>query len=492
MSKTIRGSKGVGSYSSAIEARLFPSESSIEHEGIIYDYQFETGSESEKLFKPVYSIARTKDPLSELPEYYICVGLNSKLDGEGFYKHGGRPPLNLVIVLDISDSMRSPFSYNESKSKLDCAKETLLDLVKHLTENDYFGLCIFNTIASVIIEVTLWKNIDKNDFINKVNRITTEGGTDLSVGIELASKMLTQAKMNSTNGNRIMYLTDMQVNSGNTDSASLTKLTQENAANGIYTTFLGIGAEFDTAMVSKISNTKACNYFTVKNAQQFKKLMDEEFDFTVTPTLFDTSVNFVGEQVSEFEAQRVYGSPGFEIPLNGVLFFTDSMFPSHKESEEKTKGGVVLVKLNKKPNSQGSAKILKFLATYQDMNGKIEKDEDIVDVTALTEESNNDYFQNNCIRKTVLLVRYVNFMKNFLRDIRTHASEPSMNQNTGIIIPSIEGESKSSAGKMTPLSTPYVATFKKFISHFEREMTEIGDPLLNTELKKLIAIMEYK
>jgi len=200
----------------------------------------------------------------------------------------------------------------------------------------------------------------------------------------------------------------------------------------------------------------------------------------------------VGEQGSGFEAQRVYGSPGFEIPLNGTLFFADSMFPSHKESEEKTKGGVVLVKLNKKPDSQGSSKILKFLVTYQDMSGKIEKDEDIVDITALTEKSTNDYFQNNCVRKTVLLVRYVNFMKNFLRDIRTKASDPSMNQNTGIIMPSIVGESKSSAGKMTPLSAPYATAFKKFISYFEREMTEIGDPLLNTELKKLIAILEYK
>jgi Ca-activated chloride channel family protein len=289
-----------------------------------------------------------------------------------------------------------------------------------------------------------------------------------------------------------MYLTDMQVNSGNSDSDSLAKLTQTNAANGIYTTYLGIGTEFDTAMVSKISKTKACNYFSVKNPQQFKKLMDDEFDFTVTPTLFDTTVNFVGEQLSGFEAQRVYGSPGFEIPLNGTLFFADSMFPSHKESEEKTKGGVVLVKLNKKLDSQDSAKILKFLVTYQDMSGKIEKDEDIVDITALTEESSNDYFQNNCVRKAVLLVRYVNFMKNFLRDIRTKASVPSMNQNTGIIIPSIEGESKSSAEIMTPLSDPYAATFKKFISYFEHEMTEIGDPLLNTELKKLIAILEYK
>jgi len=269
-------------------------------------------------------------------------------------------------------------------------------------------------------------------------------------------------------------------------------LTQLNSTNGIYTTFLGIGTEFDTAMVSRISKTRACNYLTVKDAQQFKKLMDEEFDFTVTPTLFDISIHFLANQVTEFEAQRVYGSPGYEIPSNGLLFFADSMFPSHKESAENTKGGVILVKLNKKASTQNSAKIVKFLASYRDMTDNIQKDEDTVDITALAEESNNDYFQNNCIRKTVLLVRYVNFMKNFLRDMRTNAKLPSMDQKNGIVIPPIDEETKSEVNQMILLSKPYRDIIKVFISYFEREMIEIGDPLLNAELKKLITISEFK
>jgi len=47
-----------------------------------------------------------KDPFSDEVEYYLSVGLNSGMSKDDFQKK----KLNLVIVLDISGSMRATFS----------------------------------------------------------------------------------------------------------------------------------------------------------------------------------------------------------------------------------------------------------------------------------------------------------------------------------------------------------------------------------------------
>src|SRR5690606_21203499 len=95
------------------EARFFssdylPPETSITHEGLYAEYFFETGSEKEKLFSCNWNYALSSDPISSSPVFYLCCCMNSCLDGDGLRKVG-RPPLNLIVGLDISGSMSSIF-----------------------------------------------------------------------------------------------------------------------------------------------------------------------------------------------------------------------------------------------------------------------------------------------------------------------------------------------------------------------------------------------
>ena len=83
------------------------------------DYSFDTTSGNaepcKELFCPVYSAAATADPLvvtafegpspRNATELYLAVGLDSGLQAAD----ARRKPLNLVILLDFSGSMGSPF-----------------------------------------------------------------------------------------------------------------------------------------------------------------------------------------------------------------------------------------------------------------------------------------------------------------------------------------------------------------------------------------------
>ena len=71
--------------------------------------------------------------------------------------------------------------------------------------------------------------------------------------------------------------------------------------------------------------------------------MEEDFDYLVTPSVFDVSVSI---KSNGWSAERVYGSPGFEVPSAGKIMQMDSSFPSPQERAGWSKGGIVVVKLH--------------------------------------------------------------------------------------------------------------------------------------------------
>jgi len=219
--------------------------------------------------------------------------------------------------------------------------------------------------------------------------------------------------------------------------------------------------------------------------------MDEEFDYIVTPIVFDVSIEMVNDGTVEFKPEWIFGSPGHEIPAENKLFEANSIFPSTKSDPTLTKGGVILVQLKKHilPDDQQKP-ILPLRVSYKDRNNKIEIDDTTLDLSKFINTTiTGDCYQNSLVRKAVLLVRYVNFMKIFLRDTATKAQHPSMNEFIGIPIPDFPPTNDKNFGAtIEKLSPEYSEIFKKFIAYFEREMIEIADPLLNRELEKLVAI----
>ena len=161
--------KGTDIYSFSVKEGILPQKPSLTHEGLFYKYYFETGEEQEKIFSISSALAITQDPFHHQKEYYACIGLNSKFDGDGLKKFNARPGLNFVIVLDISGSMDSQMTSQNRRnpnpnpngtiaaeqdneddvngSKLDVAKKNILSLIEHLIPTDMFSLITFDTVS---------------------------------------------------------------------------------------------------------------------------------------------------------------------------------------------------------------------------------------------------------------------------------------------------------------------------------------------------------
>ncbi|MRR36333.1 VWA domain-containing protein, partial [bacterium] len=434
------GAKDVSSFRENINQSYLPLPSDVTYEGLFYDYYFETGAAQEcnKLFCPSYSYAVSKDPFSGEPEYYLSLGLNSGI------RDFQRKKLNLVVVLDYSGSMGSAFDQyyydrfgnmvevdqigpESSKTKMQIADESVAGLLDHLKPEDRFGMVIFSDEAFLLDPLTEMADKNPDKLRSSILAIKETDGTNMEAGMEKGTALFDRLLLQDADyENRIIFLTDAMPNLGETGDLPLYRMLEDNADRGIYTTFIGIGVDFNTELIENITKIKGANYYSIHSADEFKQRLEDEFDFMVTPLVFDLRLRL---DAPGYEIQKVYGSPEADL-ATGDLMKVNTLFPSRAE-EGAVRGGVILVKLRQ--ISETGRIVLS--ASYEDRDGRRDSDEAVVEL----EESTSDFYQNNGVRKAVLLSRYADLLKNWMIDVRRAAEKgwrivPSVTLASGIVI----------------------------------------------------------
>ena len=134
--------------------------------------------------------------------------------------------------------------------------------------------------------------------------------------------------------NRIVFLTDAQPNLGNLNRDDLAKLAEDNAEDSVFTSFIGIGVDFNAELVQAITQTRGANYFSVHSATEFKRQLDEGFDYMVTPLVFDLNLKV---ESSGYDIRAVYGSPEADL-ATGEIMKINTLFPSLRVDDQ-TRGG---------------------------------------------------------------------------------------------------------------------------------------------------------
>ena len=472
---SVGGAKDINNFRENIDWGYLPLASDVTYEGLFYEYYFNTGQSApcNQLFCPSYTYAVTMNPLTGELEYYMTVGLNSGLLQSEFE----RKKLNLVIVLDISGSMGSAFNryyYNGveyvdpeghnddwNKSKMQVACEAIVGLLSHLREDDRLGIVLFEEDASVMEELTLVRKKNMVELERRILDIRDTGGTNMDAGMQQGTQMLQAFKDADPTiyENRLLFLTDAQPNRGCISEEGLLGQVQANSENHIYTTFIGIGVDFNSDLVERISKTRGANYYSVHSSSDFLQRMDAEFEYMVTPLVFDLQMHLISEG---YEIVEVFGSPDAN-ESTGQLMKVSTLFPSAKDDNE-TKGGIVLLHLRKISENA----TLGLTVSYEDREGHLFSHEDEVTF----ENKEPDFFQNSGIRKGVLLVRYATLMKKWIAYQRSLVPSPYVGT----------WERKSLALRV---SDEFKQLFTDFTHYFELEMQALGDETLQQELDVL-------
>jgi Ca-activated chloride channel family protein len=298
-------------------------------------------------------------------------------------------------------------------------------------------------------------------------------------GMRKASQML--GKYESADAseyeNRVIFMTDAMPNIGRTSDEGLLHMTEQNAQKGIHTSFVGMGVDFNTELVEAITSVKGANYFSVHSSKQFKNRMDRDFKYMVTPLVYNLTLRMDSDAYS---IEKVYGSTAAE-ESTGRLMRVNTLFPSRSKDGE-TKGGVVLVKLDRKDSGSVNLKV-----SYENREGKTMQNTQQIDFR----NRNSQYFGNTGVRKAVVLSRYGELMKSWIEDGR--GSQEAATQS------GLDERDRYRGGRLgqqerqsVPLfiSDEYRERMRDFRRYLETEKEAIGDQALQQEIDMIDTIFE--
>ena len=489
---SVGGAMDINNFRENIKNQYLPLTTDITHEGMFYEYTFDTGKteESTELFSPSYSYAVSNDPISGEPEYYLSVGLNSNIKESDFI----RKKLNLVVLLDISGSMSSRFdsyyyddpfavSEGEDKTKMQIANEAVNVLIDQLKDDDRFGMVLFDDTSYLAKPLNLVSETDMDAIKEHILEIKENGGTNFEAGYIGATEIFDKFKNANQDEyeNRIIVLTDAMPNIGTTSRDDLLDYVQKNVGDNIYTTFVGIGVDFNSEFIQTIGTVKGANYYSVHNSQEFKTRMGEQFEYMVTPLVFDLKLDVESD---DYEIKAVYGSTEAD-KATGNIMYVNTLFPAASTDTGEVKGGLVLLKLAQK--SQGGGNI-SLSVSYKDRNGESHSNSQSIEI----QTREGDYYPNTGIRKGIALTRYVNTLQNWIMYERSQLDNFEITRDVGIVdfdctqeqIMFILGEHERQSMPLT-VSGQYKDTFAEMRAYLEKEINDIGDETMRQEIEML-------
>ena len=386
----------------------------VSFDGFINENNFELNSKENNLVENLeiyHGVA--KNPLSFKKDIFLGFLIKSKYDGIG-----GRKPIDLSVALDISGSMST---YDDSKKinkcRIELAKEGFKKLVSILDEkNDRVSLLTFNHEIKTIFNLIHKEDIETK-FLNDLNAIRANGGTDLLGAVEGAMNNFTDEDNNSDKIRRILCITDAYYSDNNNELYNLVKKCVEE--KNISITFMAIGSESNLSLADKLCDFKGCNYFSITHPEELENYLTTNFKNIFFPMAHNTKIR-VKCSNKDIKINKCIGGSEPELQTNTkneTFFNLGSCFPSEiitiKDNEQDknyVKGGLVL--LNIETNSEDKLNF-EFNLEYETFKG--EKSSQNYEYEIQADQLNINYFSNNNIQKGISIYYFTEVLNAFVK-----------------------------------------------------------------------------
>jgi Ca-activated chloride channel family protein len=216
-----------------------------------------------------------------------------------------RRPLNLSLVIDRSGSMGG--------DKIAYTRQAAQFLVQNLGANDWLSIVLYNEGVDTLLQP---EQVTHKDAINqKIATIKAGGMTNLSGGW-LQGCTLAAQNLKPDYLNRVILMSDGLANRGVTDPAKLIALAQQKRDQGISTTTMGLGADFNEDLMMAMADAGGGAFYFIESPEVAPMIFEEELRgllnlvgqnliISVEPTDYVTNVSQLNAYNMHSNGQRI-------------------------------------------------------------------------------------------------------------------------------------------------------------------------------------------
>ena len=209
------------------------------------------------------------------------------------FEQDKRPASNLVFLIDVSGSMKSP-------NKIGLLKNSLKMLTKQLNKNDKVAIVVYAGAAGTVLEPTSGDNYIA--ITDALNRLSAGGSTNGGAGIEAAYNLARQSYIKD-GINRVILATDGDFNVGTVNQNVLKELIVKERKSGIDLSILGLGqGNYNDALMQELAQNGNGNAYYIDTLNEARKVLVEELSATLVTIAKDVKIQieFNPSLVSEY------------------------------------------------------------------------------------------------------------------------------------------------------------------------------------------------
>lgn len=204
-----------------------------------------------------------------------------------------RSPLNLSIVLDRSGSMTG--------GKLEAAKEAAALLVRRLSPRDVVSVVAYDDDVYDVAPPAAGDA--QADLTRRIDTIETGGSTNLSGGWLRGREFAAAGKKDGT-VSRVLLLTDGLANVGITDAQQLTGLCAKAKDDGIATTTIGFGSDYDEKLLRAMADAGGGGTYYIERPDQAPSVFEAEIAGLLTLAAQNISITIRPADATKLVAVR--------------------------------------------------------------------------------------------------------------------------------------------------------------------------------------------
>jgi Ca-activated chloride channel family protein len=208
-------------------------------------------------------------------------------------KAAERPPMNVVLLVDVSGSMRP-------QDRLPLLKQGLHLFADSLRPQDRVAVVTYADGTAVALEPTTGQ--DKQKILDAIDGLDARGGTAGGEGLQRAYA-LAERHFDKGAVNRVILATDGDFNVGITDPRELEKFIADKRKSGVYLSILGVGSgNLNDALMQRLAQSGNGDAAYIDSLLEARKALGEELGSTMFPIANDVKmqVEFNPAQVAAY------------------------------------------------------------------------------------------------------------------------------------------------------------------------------------------------